>query len=54
LVVGGPALSGWQGARVARKLATILHRMWVDGATFRFGGEKAADAVTLKMIAATV
>ncbi len=27
---------------VARKLATILHRMWVDGAEFRFGSEKTA------------
>ena len=24
---------------VARKLATILHRMWVDGTAFRFGKE---------------
>ena len=24
---------------VARKLATVLHRMWVDGTTFRFGKE---------------
>ena len=24
---------------VARKLAVILHRMWIDGAAFRFGKE---------------
>jgi hypothetical protein len=24
---------------VARKLATILHRMWVDGTEFRWGKE---------------
>lgn len=28
---------------VARKLAVILHRMWSDDATFRFGKEPAAD-----------
>jgi transposase len=38
---------------VARKLATILHRMWIDGAEFRFGSEKAAAAGASKMIAAT-
>lgn len=38
---------------VARKLATILHRMWVDGAEFRFGSEKAAAAGASKMIIAT-
>ena len=38
---------------VARKLATILHRMWVDGAEFRFGSEKAAAAGASKMITAT-
>jgi hypothetical protein len=38
---------------IARKLATILHRMWVDGAEFRFGSEKAATAGASKMIAAT-
>ena len=27
---------------LARKLATILHRMWVDGSSFRFGKEMAA------------
>jgi transposase len=27
---------------LARKLATILHRMWVDGSSFRFGKEGAA------------
>lgn len=30
---------------VARKLAVILHRMWTDGAKFRFGKEPAAAAV---------
>jgi transposase len=29
---------------VARKLAVILHRMWADGAEFRFGKETAAPA----------
>jgi transposase len=29
---------------LARKLATILHRMWVDGSDFRFGQEEAAAA----------
>jgi hypothetical protein len=24
---------------LARKLATVLHRMWVDGTTFRWGKE---------------
>ena len=27
---------------VARKLAVILHRMWSDGAEFRFGKEPGA------------
>lgn len=27
---------------LARKLATVLHRMWVDGADFRFGKKEAA------------
>jgi len=26
---------------LARKLATVLHRMWVDGTEFRFGKEAA-------------
>ncbi len=38
---------------VARKLATILHRMWVDGVEFRFGKENASDAISPKLIAAT-
>jgi transposase len=38
---------------VARKLAIILHRMWVDGAKFRFGSEKTAAAGASKMITAT-
>jgi transposase len=29
---------------VARKLAVIMHRMWVDGADFRFGQRPAASA----------
>ena len=29
---------------VARKLASILHRMWVDGTEFRWGKEGAAPA----------
>ena len=35
---------GMKRAKVAlaRKLATILHRMWVDGTSFRFGREVAA------------
>jgi transposase len=27
---------------LARKLAAVLHRMWVDGSSFRFGQEAAA------------
>ena len=34
---------------VARKLATILHRMWVDNTEFRFGREQAANP-TIKAI----
>ena len=30
-------------ASLARKLATILHRMWVDKADFHFGREQSAD-----------
>src|ERR1039458_6045398 len=35
---------GMKRAKVAlaRKLATVLHRMWVDGTDFRFGKEAAA------------
>lgn len=35
---------GMKRAKVAlaRKLATVLHRMWVDGTSFRFGKEAAA------------
>ena len=29
---------------VARKLATVLHRMWLDGTTFRFGTEDVRTA----------
>ncbi len=28
---------------VARRLAVILHRMWTDGADFRWGSEPAAE-----------
>ena len=27
---------------LARKLATVLHRLWVDGSSFRFGEEATA------------
>ena len=27
---------------LARKLATVLHRLWVEGSEFRFGRETAA------------
>jgi transposase len=27
---------------VARKIAVILHRMWIDGTSFRWSAEKAA------------
>ena len=35
---------GMKRARVAlaRKLATVLHRMWLDGSEFRFGKEAVA------------
>jgi hypothetical protein len=38
------ARRGMKRAKVAlaRKLASILHRMWVDGTGFRFGKEVAA------------
>jgi hypothetical protein len=29
---------------LARKLAIVLHRMWIDGTDFRFGKEEAATA----------
>jgi hypothetical protein len=37
---------GTKKARVAlaRKLAVILHRMWVDGTTFRWSSEEIATA----------
>jgi transposase len=38
---------------VARKLATVLQRMWVDGARSRFRGEDTAANDATKMIAAT-
>ena len=38
---------------VARKLATILHRMWIDGVEFRFGKETGSNAVSPKLIAVT-
>jgi transposase len=39
---------------VARKLATILHRMWIDNADFRFGREPAAtpDIKAITFVAA--
>jgi transposase len=41
------AVAGRRGMKrakvaLARKLATVLHRMWVDGSSFRFGKEVAA------------
>jgi hypothetical protein len=38
---------------VAIKLATILHRMWVDGVAFRFGKENGSNSVSPKLIAVT-
>jgi transposase len=43
------AVAGRRGMKrakvaLARKLATILHRMWADGTSFRFGKEVAATA----------
>src|SRR5271165_5954516 len=38
---------------VARKLATILHRMWIDGVEFRFGKENGSNACSPKLIAVT-
>ena len=37
---------GMRRAKVAlaRKLATVLHRLWADGSEFRFGKEEAAAA----------
>jgi transposase len=37
---------GMKKARVAlaRKLAVILHRMWVDGTSFRWSNEETATA----------
>lgn len=29
-------------AAVARKLAVVLHRMWIDGSEFRLGSKEAA------------
>lgn len=39
---------------VARKLAVIMHRMWLDGSTFRFAGEEssAADNLQARLVAA--
>jgi transposase len=33
---------------VARTLAVILHRIWVDGGAFRFGREPAPSAASIK------
>jgi hypothetical protein len=38
---------GSQEVALARKLATVLHRMWLDGGDFRFGKQEVpAAAVT--------
>lgn len=39
---------------VARKLAVIMHRMWLDGSTFRFAGEDtpSADNLHARLVAA--
>jgi hypothetical protein len=39
-------------AAVTRRVATLLHRMWVEGVEFRFGKERAAAAGALKLSAA--
>ena len=41
------AVAGRRGMKrakvaLARKLASVLHRMWLDGTSFRFGQEIAA------------
>jgi hypothetical protein len=41
------AVAGRRGMKrakvaLARKLASVLHRMWLDGTSFRFGKEIAA------------
>jgi transposase len=38
---------------VARKLAAVLHRMWVDGVAFRFGKANGSNSVSPKLIAVT-
>jgi transposase len=42
----GPKRRGNKRAKVAvaRKLAVILHRMWIDGTTFRWTKTEAAQA----------
>ena len=45
----GVAIARRRGAKkarvaVARKLAVIMHRMWVSGTVFEFGGEAPAPA----------
>jgi hypothetical protein len=47
--VSGIRLAKTRGHRraviaVARKLAVILHRMWVDGTVFRWGAQEEAIA----------
>jgi len=32
----------WAKVALARKLATVLHRMWIDGSEFRWGKEPVA------------
>jgi transposase len=34
----------WAKVALARKLATVLHRMWVDGSEFRWGKETPVGA----------
>lgn len=33
---------------VARKLAVVMHRMWIDGSVFRFAAEKVARRLNAK------
>jgi hypothetical protein len=37
---------------VARKLAMILHRMWLDGTEFRFGTAEASEVTSSTLAAA--
>jgi hypothetical protein len=40
------------GVAVARKLATIMHRMWLHGSEFRFAAAEAPADATMPMPAA--